>query len=292
MSSSQMLESPVRHELTVMLAGVSYRVQRPWGEFDAEGGMVSDVAVDRRGHVYVLLRRDPLVDRPGDAVVELSPEGRRISSWGRDVIADGHLMTCSHDGRILVVDRDSHQIVIFDQDRNVCGRLGRRGVPHDPFNHPSGVALAPGGDILVSDGYANSRVHRFAPSGEWQACWGTYGIGPGQFIVPHAVWVLSDGRTAIADRDNGRIQLFTPDGGLLDIWTGFARPMAIWGDAEDRLYITDQVPSLTMLSSSGEVLGRCRPVLNGAHGVCGDPLSGAIYLAESNPSRITRLERL
>jgi peptidylglycine monooxygenase len=36
------------------------------------------------------------------------------------------------------------------------------------------------------------------------------------------------------------------------------------------------------------VIGRGRPVLNGAHGIWGDE-AGRLYLAEGNPSRITRL---
>jgi peptidylglycine monooxygenase len=52
--------------------------------------------------------------------------------------------------------------------------------------------------------------------------------------------------------------------------------------------VTDLVPSLSMLSPDGRMLGRCRPVLNGAHGVWGDA-DGNLFLAEPNPSRITRL---
>jgi peptidylglycine monooxygenase len=45
------------------------------------------------------------------------------------------------------------------------------------------------------------------------------------------------------------------------------------------------------LSPSGERLGRCRPVLNGAHGISGDAF-GNLYLAEPSPSRVTRLTRV
>jgi hypothetical protein len=48
------------------------------------------------------------------------------------------------------------------------------------------------------------------------------------------------------------------------------------------------VPSLQKVGPKGERLGRCRPMLNGAHGISGTP-DGDILLAEGNPSRITRL---
>ena len=46
-----------------------------------------------------------------------------------------------------------------------------------------------------------------------------------------------------------------------------------------------------MLDAAGRRLGRCRPVLNGAHGLWGGA-DGSLYLAEGNPSRVTRLVRI
>jgi len=46
-------------------------------------------------------------------------------------------------------------------------------------------AFAPNGDLYVSDGYGNARVHQFSPDGELRRSWGEPGIGPGQFMIPH-----------------------------------------------------------------------------------------------------------
>jgi hypothetical protein len=47
-----------------------------------------------------------------------------------------------------------------------------------------------------------------------------------------------------------------------------------------------------VLAADGRLIGRCRPVLYGAHGVWGDS-RGNLYLAEASPmNRITRLEPL
>jgi peptidylglycine monooxygenase len=55
------------------------------------------------------------------------------------------------------------------------------------------------------------------------------------------------------------------------------------------VYITDQIPRLSMIDANGKLVGRCRPVLNGAHGIWGDA-QGNIYLAEQVPEpRLTRL---
>jgi len=238
--------------------------------------------------VFVILRWDPLSDTTSPRVIELSPEGERLAAWGEKLIADSHMLAAAPDDRLFIVDRDVHEVVICRSNGERIGGLGKRYAPMEPFNHPTDVAITPKGEIYVSDGYAGHSVHRFSPDGRLLRSWGSLGEEPGQFVNPHAVWVMSDGRVVIVDRENNRLQVFTPDGDLLDVWTGFRKPMDVWGDADDNLYVTDLVPTLAMLAPDGRRLGRCRPVLNGAHGIWGDK-QGRLYLAEPNPSRLTRL---
>ena len=272
--------------LIVALGLRRYRVDRPWG--DLPNGPVTDVTVDSRGHVYVLLRFDPFADANSPRVIELAPDGRRLASWGAGMIDDSHMLASGPNDRLYIVDRDAHEIIVCRRDGERVGGLGTRHTPLAPFNHPTDVAIAPGGDIYVSDGYASHRVHRFRSDGTLVQSWGEFGSGPGQFLTPHAIWVMRDGRVVVADRENNRLQVFSPDGAHLNCWTGFFKPMDIWGDEKDNLFVTDQIPTLTQLAPDGRRIGRCRPVLNGAHGIWGD-CRGNFYLAEVNPSRITRL---
>lgn len=276
------------HRLVVALGDRRYRVERPWGDLPSDAGRVSDVTLDSRGHVFVLLRYDPLVDPPGTPVVELDRSGARVNAWGAELIADSHMLACSDDDRLHIVDRDAHEVVICSLSGQRLGGIGGRHRPLEPFNHPTDVAFAPSGDVYVSDGYANSKVHRFGKNGTPVRSWGRLGRGRGEFVNSHAVWVLPDERIVVVDRENDRLQVFDPDGELLDIWGTFKQPLDIWGDAAGNLFVTDLVPSLSLLSPDGRMLGRCRPVLNGAHGVWGDA-DGNLFLAEPNPSRITRL---
>jgi peptidylglycine monooxygenase len=277
-----------RERLTVALGATRYRVERPWGDIPVGAGLVSDVACDARGHVFVLIRRDAYLDRDGPAVAELAPDGTLLAAWGGAEIADGHMLAVAADGRVFVVDRDAHQVVVFDPGGRRLGALGGRHAPGAPFNHPSGVSIAPWGDIYVADGYGASRVHRFAADLSPIGAWGEPGQGPGRFSTPHAVWATVDGRVLVADRENDRVQVFDRAGGFLAAWTGHGRPMDVFSDTAGRIYVTDQVPRLTLLSPDGTLLGRCRPVLNGAHGLWGDA-AGTLYLAELSPTRLTRL---
>lgn len=277
-----------RHHLIVALGERRYRVERPWGDLPAGAGTVSDVTLDGRGHAFVLLRSDPLAGLPGTPVVELAPDGSRLASWGADLVADAHMLACAPDDRLFIVDRDAHEVVVCSTDGRRLGGIGRRHHPLEPFNHPTDVAFAPSGDIYVSGGYADSRVHRFDAEAGALGTFGELGQGPGEFLNPHAIWITPDGRVVVADRENDRLQVFDGNGRHLDTWGGFKQPLDIWGEPDGTLFVTDLVPSLHRLSPDGTRLGRCRPVLNGAHGIWGGP-DGCLYLAEPNPSRVTRL---
>ncbi len=280
------MEKPPEN-LVVALGDRRYRVERPFFAHSEPGGVISDVAVGPDGNIHVLIRFDPVVTADGHAVATLNPEGRMLSRWGGDLILDAHMLSVAPNGRIYIVDRDSHEVVICHDEKRMGG-LGKRHHPYEPFNHPTCVAFCPSGTVYISDGYANHRIHRFSPDGNKLQSWGELGDGPGQFMNPHAVWVLPDGRVVVVDRENDRLQAFSPEGELLAIWRGFVKPLDIWGDTEGNLFVTDLVPSLTLLDSSGQRIGRCRPVLNGAHGISGDN-AGNLYLAEPSPSRVTRL---
>ena len=280
--------TPARHNLTVALGDQRYRVDRPFGAWPANSGKVSDVTVGTDGRVFVMLRHDPMMDPDDHRVIVLSPDGHFLDAWGGDEIADSHYLTAAPDGKIYAVDRDMHEVIVFASDGKRIGGLGKRGVPHAPFNHPTDIAIAPSGDIYVSDGYAGWHVHRFDSSGRHIRTWGGFGKAPGQFAEPHAIWCLPDERVVVVDRCNERLQVFDKEGTFLEEWGGFRRPVGIWGDRSGRIYVTDEVPSLHCLGPDGSRIGRARPMLNGAHGIFGTA-EGVLYLAESNPSRITRL---
>ena len=275
-----------RTEFVVTLGEQRYAVEWPWGELpsDIELGYLSHVALDSQGCVYVYQRADP-------PIVVFDPTGSYLRSWGSQLIADAHGLFITPDDRVFLVDRDAHQILIFDVQGNLLSTLGDRHWPrHEaPFNHPSGIAVAPDGDIYVTDGYGNSCVHRFSAEGRWLQTWGRPGTGPGEFTTPHAVWVDREGRVLVADRENDRVQVFSREGEFLDEWGDFFHPMDIYGDGTGAIYVTDQIPRLSMLTPDGDLVGRCRPVLYGAHGIWGDA-AGRLYLAELTPlDRITRL---
>ena len=292
--------SSVRTDFVVAIGERRYAVERPWGEVPRGQpelparqpelparqplAYLSTVAVDSRDQVYVAQRVDP-------PVAVFSPKGVFIGGWGSGVIADAHGIFVSADDRVFVVDRDAHQVLVFDTEGNLRSALGERHRPRlqGPFNHPTGVAVAPDGVIYVADGYANAAVHRFSPEGDCLGTWGAPGSGPGEFMTPHAVAIGAEGRVYVADRDNDRVQIFELDGTYVEEWTDFFHPMDVHIDAAGLVHVTDQVPRLSTFTPDGDLIGRCRPVPYMPHGVCGDS-AGNLYLVEPTPTdQITKL---
>jgi peptidylglycine monooxygenase len=221
-------------------------------------------------------------------VVALSPDGRRISAWGGEEVADGHMLTFHPDGRIFVVDRDAHEITVFDRAGKRLRGLGKHHCPGEPLNAPCDAAFASDGTIYVADGDGASVMHRFLAEGTLLGHWGELCEAPGQFATSHGIWVLPDGRVAVADRENNRVQVFNAEGRWLADWREYHKPMSMCSAAGGGLYVTDQMLRLTLLDGTGAITRRCRPAQNGAHGMWAAPV-GLILLSEISPPRLTRL---
>lgn len=277
-----------KERLIVVIGDRHYALHRDWAKLPAgqSFGFLSDVAVDSNGHVHVGQRSDP-------PMLEFDSSGQLINTWGAGEIADVHGVSATPDGRVLVVDRDAHQVLIYTMQGRQQLALGRRHEPalQAPFNHPTSAAVAPDGDIYVADGYGNSVVHCFGADGRHKHTWGGRGAGPGEFTTPHAVWIDKRNRVLVGDRENNRVQIFDRDGNYLTEWHDFYHPMAIYGDDRGMIYVTDQIPRISMLNLDGELIGRCRGTLNGAHGMSGDA-AGNFYLSELPPEKITKLTLL
>jgi len=279
----------MRNDLIVLMGERRYAVDCPWGALpDGQSfGPLSQIAVDSSGRVYVFQRSNP-------PVLVFSPEGVLIDTFGEGLFSDAHGIFVTRDDLILLVDRDAHEIIACESSGAVRFRLGQRHQPqfNQPFNHPTDIAQAPNGDFYISDGYGNSNVHCFDADGVFRFSWGRQGSGPGEFTTPHAVWVDSSERVLVADRENNRVQLFDLEGVFIEAWDDFYHPMDIFGDAQGNIFVTDQIPRLSMMSSEGRLIGRCRPVCFGAHGIGGDA-DGNLYLAETAPlDCVTRLRLL
>ena len=247
----------------------------------------SGVAVDSQDRVYVFQRQGP-------PVLVFEKDGHFVESWHRrnGLPADAHHIHVGPDDVVYLTDRDSHMVLAYDTGGEMLWSLGTRdeAALQAPFNHPADACVAPSSEIFVADGYGNSSVHRFSADGEFIGSFGSPGRGPGQFVVPHSVRVSQDGRVYVADRENHRVQVFSTEGEFLSEWTDFKCPMGVHIDANQVVYVTDQIPRISIYTLDGELLARGR-TFEGMHQVYTDS-QGSIYGIDTANERVQKFIRV
>ncbi len=207
---------------------------------------VSGVGVDRRDRVYVF-------SRGKHPVTVFDRDGRFLASWGEGVFARPHAVTMGPDDTIYLTDDGDHTVRKCTLEGKVLLTLGVPGEPapkHSgrPFNRPTHVAFAADGTMYITDGYGNSRVHVFSPEGTHLSSWGEPGTDPGQFNLPHNIYVDRSGYVYVADRENHRVQVFDRTGRYETQWNNMYRPCGLFVDPRDpageRVYVGELCASL------------------------------------------------
>ncbi len=210
-------------------------------------GSVSWVTVDKRGHIYELQR-----GTGADPILELNCKGRLLRSWGTGDFVLPHSLRLDAKGHVWTVDASSSQITEYTREGRRLQTLHVGDQPQNgsPFHGATDIAFAPDGDLFVSDGYGNARILKYSPGGTLLRQWGKPGAAPGEFHLPHALQVDQGGTLYVADRENGRIELFTSAGAYLDSFTGLGRVYAL-KLAGDVLWAT--MGSFTEAPGSGDI---------------------------------------
>ena len=228
---------------------IEYEVLEGWDKLP-EGWTYTEtagVACDSHDRVYVLTRG-------AHPVIVFDKEGRFLNAWGEGQFQRPHGIFIDHNDVLWIADDKNHTVHKYTPDGELLMTLGEPGKFTDtgyksgvspvlrsagPFNRVTNVAVLPTGDMYIADGYGNARIHKFSAEGKLLFSWGEPGRGPGQFIIPHGLAVDSSGLVYVADRENSRVQIFSPKGEYLREWTFVNRPYDIFIDEQDMLHIAE-----------------------------------------------------
>ena len=239
-----------RNSAAAQARAYGYEPVEQWARLPAGWSWVevTAIATDRANQVYVFNRGE-------HPVIVFDAEGNFLRSWGEGLFARPHGISIGPDDCVYCTDDLDHTVRKFTTTGELLLQLGTRGRPSDtgatsvdfrtikrvglPFHFPTNLALGPAGEIYVADGYGNARVHKFSADGRLLHSWGEPGAGPGQFHVPHGIAVDRAGTVYVADRENSRLQLFTPDGEFISEWPDIARPCQVFIDPEDNIFVAE-----------------------------------------------------
>lgn len=264
-------------------------------------GDVAGVAVDAADRVYVFHRGE-------HPIIVFERDGRFLRSFGEGVFVRPHALHISPAGELFAADCGDHTVRITTLDGRILRTIGVLGRPAPfmsgrPLCQCTHSAVAPNGDIYVSDGYGNARVHRFTPDGRLIESWGSPGTAPGEFNLPHNIHCDADGWVYVADRENHRIQVFDGHGRYETEWRNLHRPSALFMTAGHRplAYVGEVGPYLhshfgwpnlgprvSILDAQGELISRFdstkdEGIVPGAflspHSIAADS-HGAIYIGD------------
>jgi len=235
---------------------LDYTVNDRWEQIPAgiSHKDVSAVGVDSKDRVFIATRHP-------DIVIVYERDGTFVTSWGEGIFGNTHGITIGPDDTVWVTDNRDSVVRQLSQKGELLQTFGVPGQPTDtgydtsgkpeihhnetvvrsagPFNSCCNTAFGPNGYLYVADGYGNARIHRFKPDGTLVHSWGEPGTGPSQFHIPHGIWVASDGKVIVADRENDRLQFFSPEGEYLYEWNDVQRPTALVTDREGLIYVAE-----------------------------------------------------
>ncbi|XP_032965997.1 peptidyl-glycine alpha-amidating monooxygenase isoform X14 [Rhinolophus ferrumequinum] len=237
---TSLLQQPKREEEEVLEQDFHVEEALDWPGVYLLPGQVSGVALDPKNNLVIFHRGDHIWDGNSfdskfvyqqrglgpieeDTILVIDPNNATVlQSSGKNLFYLPHGLSVDKDGNYWVTDVALHQVFKLDPNSKegpllILGRSMQPGSDQNHFCQPTDVAVDPDtGTIFVSDGYCNSRIMQFSPSGNFITQWGEESSGrnpkPGQFSIPHSLALVPHlDQLCVADRENGRIQCFKTD---------------------------------------------------------------------------------
>jgi DNA-binding beta-propeller fold protein YncE len=261
---------------------------------------IGAVGVDKNDNVYVFNRGE-------HPMMVFDRDGTFLRAWGEGVFPRAHGLQMGPDDTVWLTDDGDHSVRQCTLDGQVLMTLGTPGKPSafmsgEPFHRCTHTALSPKGEIYVSDGYGNARVHKYAPNGKLLLSWGSSGTDPGEFNIVHNIACDADGWVYVADRENHRVQVFDGNGKYETQWNNLHRPCGLYmpsgscpicyiGELGPGMAVNRHAPNLgprvTIVDNTGKRIGRIGALHAGLgpdeftapHGIAVDS-RGDIYVGE------------
>jgi DNA-binding beta-propeller fold protein YncE len=193
----------------------------------------TDVVTDKDGNLYIL-------SFTSANVIKLDTNGFPIENFrgGFGRAMKGPMFMAMKDDTLFVTDYTADKVYVFNSKGYYRNRFGKKGSSPGKFIGPTGICVAPDGNLYVSDS-GNNRVQKLTPEGDFIFEFGT--SLEGKLYSPTGVAVDKKGTVYVADKGNKRIVLYDTEGNYITEWKhelfSKLRAIKLLGD---RFYISDE----------------------------------------------------
>jgi hypothetical protein len=220
------------------------------------GSTHGNVGIDAHDRVY--FNTDT-----ANAVMIFDPDGKFVKSWGKE-FSGAHGMKIAKEG-----DKEVLWLCSLGRSEVVKCTLEGEVLMTIPFPEksgvykakgeykPTGVCIAPNGDVYVGDGYGKSWCHQWNAKGEYIRSWNGGDREKGAFSTPHGMCLDLRGKEpliAVADRSNHRIQWFTLDAKFVtEAFEGLRAPCTLYIRGDD-LVVPDLQGRITILNKENKLI--------------------------------------
>lgn len=194
-----------------------------WGDLDPTTYPVADcheMVIDKAGRIFLL------TNETKNNILIYNNDGELVNSWGTTYPGAHGLSIAGENGSqfLLITDIVRHQIIkttlegteflIFDYPKEITAYQSA-----EQFN-PTETAVAPNGDIYVTDGYGLQFVIQYNSQGKYIRHWGGHGNADDQFDCVHGIAIdnrdTANSTLLITSRNHNAFKRFTLDGQYLE----------------------------------------------------------------------------
>ncbi|WP_336514209.1 6-bladed beta-propeller [Pollutibacter soli] len=199
-----------------------YTIDKNWGIQHPAKYPVNDcheMVMDSKGRLFML------TNDTRNNILIYDKSGKITASWGTTYPGAHGLSICNENGTefLFITDTDRQQVFKTTLDGEEVMVMS---VPKEIKEYTSGeqfkpteTAVAPDGDIYVTDGYGLQFVIQYNSKGEYIRHWGGLGNGDEQFDCVHGIAIDNRNPDAVSliitSRNHNALKHFTLDGKYL-----------------------------------------------------------------------------
>ncbi len=281
------------------------------------------IVIDKAGNVYASTgsKSGILIFKADGSFIGTLKEGVQPNA-GKPGATGFHGMTIREEDGVEYLygaNLDAHEVKKLELPSGKCVLTIK--APKEDYKggnwNCTGVAVAPDGSIFVTDGYGNSRIHKFDKEGKYLLSFAGRGTQDGKCVTCHTCSIdMRSGKPLllVVDRENRRLSYFDLDGKFIrHITTGLRRPCSVSfspdnkhvaiAELEGRVAIIDENNKVVSVLGDNPNKGQWanygvppsqwkEAIFTAPHGVCFDKNNDLFVMDWNSTGRFSRLVRV